>query len=762
MFRSLRVALMALPMLLPFAAGHSQVLAPYPTATLTVNGNESQTNGVWASGNITIDFNGYVEMVNYGQYSSGASLASALAASFTRDFVSMGLYAKAGAHGPLVDPTVITFQLVNGSNFAPINIVNSSPFSFNPSGFASSTATVADRGTATLTVAGTTFTANYGDGSTAATIAQDLASQAATAAQTLRNSGQTPLVTVTAEGNNLYLQSVQTTGTFTYPYSLSFSTSTSFSGTPLNGNLTNATDTQTVPVYNYSATYDAASNLQTLNDSVMGNWSYAGGYDSLNRLVSGSASSGPYANQYTCWSYDSFGNRKSQSVSTTPCTGNPPATFSALYSANNQISSVSAPAGMSITYDAAGNITNDGYNSYTYDAEGRVCALNGSQGMIGYQYGPDGTRIGKGTVTNWQSCDITSNGYTPITDYVLDQGGGQMTEVAVGNGTWTPVHTNVTANGMLIATYDTLGLHFYLNDALGSRRAQTDSAGFPEQICQSLPFGDQLYCTGSLTNPTEHHFTGKERDAESGLDNFGARYMSSNMGRFSSPDPSGLAFADPMNPQSVNLYSYVLNNPLIHIDPNGLSCGDTEASGNQFSGGPDGTSPTPPSGPPQCAQPPPPPPPPCPTGSTGGTDGRCYLPSVTFFLHYNPRIDPGLTTLALLPGNSGDNRSIPRAPNNVPPVGACTAASCHIPGYVRPKSCDVDACTPAEKARWCGSAKATNAAINTAIGGDYTPFSTFIRFTPIGKFLGPAYAAQSVMKAGVSYTSSYINSVCSQ
>ena len=88
MFRSLRVALMALPMLLPFAAGHSQVLAPYPTATLTVGGNETQPNGVWASGNITIDFNGYVEMVNYGQYSSGASLASALAASFTRDYRS--------------------------------------------------------------------------------------------------------------------------------------------------------------------------------------------------------------------------------------------------------------------------------------------------------------------------------------------------------------------------------------------------------------------------------------------------------------------------------------------------------------------------------------------------------------------------------------------------------------------------------------------------------------------------------------------------
>ena len=56
-------------------------------------------------------------------------------------------------------------------------------------------------------------------------------------------------------------------------------------------------------------------------------------------------------------------------------------------------------------------------------------------------------------------------------------------------------------------------------------------------------------------------FTGKERDTESGLDYFGARYYGSNMGRFSSPDPSGLYFADPTNPQSLNLYSYAAGGP---------------------------------------------------------------------------------------------------------------------------------------------------------------------------------------------------------
>ena len=80
----------------------------------------------------------------------------------------------------------------------------------------------------------------------------------------------------------------------------------------------------------------------------------------------------------------------------------------------------------------------------------------------------------------------------------------------------------------------------------------------------------------------------QKRDTESGLD-FGARYYGSSMGRFSSPDPSGLVFADPTNPQSLNLCSYTQNNPLTNIHPTGLDCVyfndagtgvDTDTNGN--------------------------------------------------------------------------------------------------------------------------------------------------------------------------------------
>jgi RHS repeat-associated protein len=67
-------------------------------------------------------------------------------------------------------------------------------------------------------------------------------------------------------------------------------------------------------------------------------------------------------------------------------------------------------------------------------------------------------------------------------------------------------------------------------------------------------------------------FTGQERDTESGLDNFKARYVSAPQGRFQSPDPLGMFVANPANPPSWNLYAYVMNNPLKYIDPTGTDC----------------------------------------------------------------------------------------------------------------------------------------------------------------------------------------------
>lgn len=212
--------------------------------------------------------------------------------------------------------------------------------------------------------------------------------------------------------------------------------------------------------------------------------------------------------------------------------------------------------------------------------------------------------MAKGAITSW-SCDPTRNGFQTTSDYIIGQGGEQRTEMsvttAVSNGTTTTtlawLHTNVWAGGRLLGTYDTGvpvdgssstgwkdGLHFYFDDPLGTRRAQTDAAGVLEQSCVSLPYGDGLNCSGqpqsdgilytaSLSEPTENHFTGKERDVESGNDYFGARYYSSALGRFLSPDWSAkvepVPYAKLDDPQSFNLYAYLMNNPLGGVDADG-------------------------------------------------------------------------------------------------------------------------------------------------------------------------------------------------
>jgi RHS repeat-associated protein len=212
-------------------------------------------------------------------------------------------------------------------------------------------------------------------------------------------------------------------------------------------------------------------------------------------------------------------------------------------------------------------MTSDLQNTYLYDAEGRICAVKeppvaGVTTMVGYLYDAEGNRIGKGSIQQW-NCNTDTNGFSLTNEYLLGQNGEQVTELD-GNGGW--LHTNAYAGGQMIATYDPQGLHYQISDWLGNRRVQTNSSGAVELTWQNLPFGELT--PSSTPGATEHHFTGKERDAESGNDYFGARYYNSATGRFLSPD--SLAISKSLaNPQSWNKYSYTFNNPVGLTDPDG-------------------------------------------------------------------------------------------------------------------------------------------------------------------------------------------------
>src|SRR6185437_6496481 len=90
------------------------------------------------------------------------------------------------------------------------------------------------------------------------------------------------------------------------------------------------------------------------------------------------------------------------------------------------------------------------------------------------------------------------------------------------------------------------------------------------------PFGREQRHTNSVT--PNYQFEGKMRDAESGLDDFGARYYSSNLGRWLSADwsavPVPVPYANLTNPQTLNLYAMVSDNPETFADLDGHDCCD--------------------------------------------------------------------------------------------------------------------------------------------------------------------------------------------
>ncbi len=116
---------------------------------------------------------------------------------------------------------------------------------------------------------------------------------------------------------------------------------------------------------------------------------------------------------------------------------------------------------------------------------------------------------------------------------------------------------------------------FYHTDPAGTPLSMTDSNGTVVWKADYKPFGEEYAVTGSAVN--DKRFVGKEKDEETGLSYFGARYEDAKIGRFTAVDP--VRVVDPvtsktnekilLNPQRLNVYSYGLNNPYRYIDPDG-------------------------------------------------------------------------------------------------------------------------------------------------------------------------------------------------
>jgi RHS repeat-associated protein len=581
------------------------------------NGTDQSASGLWDSGVVTVTVNGRAESVPYGQFSTTAAIASGIAARFSLDCNSPVTAKASGNAITFVEksPNGTDIQLNaaiewNSSTFSqasfevpmdgPPSQLPGGPYSVSlpikctpnpvPNGMSAVCSTQMPPG---LQVEPTGTVAFQLDGGSVWSVANvdntglaisDGLSSVAQGAHT---------VTATYSGDANYL-----------------GTSDTFS--PLDGQSSSTVQPATLYSYNITS-YQVNGNLLSYNDSVNGSWTL--GYDNLNRLTSSSQTPVGSMTQYGCWSYDSFGNRMNQTIASQPptpvsCTapqGSTPygVTTISYVPGTNQIGTGSWRNAQGIftpdgapAYDSAGHMISmpgdpvnpytGAVNTYMYDPDGHICAaLLPSGALEGYLYNAEGQRVAKGTLTSF-TCDAATNGFQVQTTangsvvqpnvqeiYIIGPDGSEMTGLD-GAGNWS--HVNVSAVGQMIATYtnDGMGVHFQLADWLGTHRVQTDYLGQVEGSCQSQPFGDGMTCFGGVAS--DHKFTGKERDTESGLDYFGARYYASNMGRWMSPDPSGLALSDLGNPQSLNLYSYVINNPAILVDPDGLCYGQQQSS----------------------------------------------------------------------------------------------------------------------------------------------------------------------------------------
>gem|GEM_PF-993308 len=207
--------------------------------------------------------------------------------------------------------------------------------------------------------------------------------------------------------------------------------------------------------------------------------------------------------------------------------------------------------------DQAGNLLSQStppcpFPTYSYNAENQLTVA----AAVTYSHDGDGKRV------------LKSNGKL----YWYGMGSDPLDETDLaGNINNASFFEYVFFNGKRIARRDfNNAVNYYFADHLGTARVVTDAVGTVPVLDDSdfYPFGGERAIRSSSGN--NYKFTGKEHDLESGLDDFGARYFASTMGRFTSVDPIWVKIDRLVDPQRLNLYAYARNNPLTFLDLDGM------------------------------------------------------------------------------------------------------------------------------------------------------------------------------------------------
>ena len=273
-------------------------------------------------------------------------------------------------------------------------------------------------------------------------------------------------------------------------------------------------------------------------------------YDSLNRLKTAQETGNGTQTWKQAFLYDRFGNRTFDTANTTTIAGCPTNICNPQINAvNNRFSDYQGYA-----YDNAGNLTGNNGKQYFYDAENKQYKYSDGSNSGTYEYDGDGRRVKKNATWTENSTTKSDN-----TIFVYDAFGRLAQEYSVGATTTQAAATK-----------------YLTQDSLGSPRIITKQDGTVDSRRDFLPFGEDIAAgvggrssvQGYGGDNIRQKFTSYERDNESDLDFAQARMYNFRHGRFIAVDPL-MVSADPANPQTWNRYIYVLNNPLIMIDPTG-------------------------------------------------------------------------------------------------------------------------------------------------------------------------------------------------
>ena len=281
-------------------------------------------------------------------------------------------------------------------------------------------------------------------------------------------------------------------------------------------------------------------------------------YDRLNRLLTAQNAGtdctkttlNPHQTEYwgNSYSYDAWGNLLGKTV--TKCGAE---NFSVTADGHNWIHA----AAPDYQYDAAGNMIHDATSTlnYNFDQENR---LTGAAGYT-YTYDGDGNRVIKANGTTASSGTL----YWYMTPGV----------VAESDLAGTLKSEYIFFAGERVARKDFPGntVAYYFSDHLKTASVITNASGAITADSDYYPWGGELQFLNNDSN--DYKFTGKKRDAETGLDYFGARYYSNGLSRWISADwsstPVPVPYADFSDPQSLNLYQFVGGNPGSKADPDG-------------------------------------------------------------------------------------------------------------------------------------------------------------------------------------------------